>query len=64
MPRVRFSEDWEWRPSAGVIVAYRAGSELSVTRACAAAAERAGVAERLGRRKGESDGQGHDDQGH
>ena len=42
--RVRFVTDFDWRPRAGVVVAYRAGMNMAVTRACAAAAIEAGAA--------------------
>lgn len=46
--RVRFVADFDWSPverQGRVTVAYKAGMELRVTRACAAAAMAAGKAE-------------------
>jgi hypothetical protein len=62
MPKVRFIRDFDWCPRAGVIVAFRAGMELSVTRAAAAKAVAAGAAVKTGRRpttKGKDHGTGH-----
>lgn len=62
MPKVRFVRDFDWCPQAGVIVAYLAGMELSVTRAAAAKALATGAAVKTGQRpttKGEDNGTGH-----
>lgn len=53
--RVRFLEDFDWSPAefkGRVTVAYKAGMELRVTRACAAAALAAGKAERVKKEAG------------
>lgn len=42
--RVRFVRDFDWRPRLGITIAYRAGMEMPVTRACARAACAAGAA--------------------
>ncbi|MBN9018728.1 MAG: hypothetical protein J0H11_15045 [Rhizobiales bacterium] len=50
MARVRFLADFDYSPAAlrgMVTVAYKAGAEETVTRDCAAAAVKAGKAERL-----------------
>lgn len=47
MPRVRFSEDFDWKPTKRVTIAYLAGSEELVTTPCAAAAIAAGKAEKI-----------------
>ena len=49
MARVRFDRDYMFTPSADrrVTVAYKAGSELTVTRECADKAIAAGAAEEL-----------------
>lgn len=62
MPKLRFIRDFDWRPRAGVIVAYRAGMEMSVTRAAAAKAVAVGAAVKTGQRptgKGKDHGTGH-----
>ncbi|WP_336801473.1 hypothetical protein [Kaistia sp. MMO-174] len=48
--RVRFLKDFDWSPvelKGRVTIAYKAGKELRVTRACAAAAIAVGAAKAL-----------------
>lgn len=47
MPRVRFSADFDWKPTRQVTIAYRAGAEELVTTPCATAAVAAGKAEKI-----------------
>lgn len=42
--RVRFDQDFDWRPDARHVVAYKAGTECDVLEACAKAAVAAGKA--------------------
>lgn len=63
MAKVRFLQDFDWRPAPGVILAYRAGCEMTVTRRCAERAVAAGKAVKVrAKRKQEeaSDGTGDD----
>lgn len=59
MSWVRFIADFDFKPHPQTTVAYRAGDERNVTRACAAAAVAKGAAERLktksGKRCGDAD---------
>lgn len=48
---LRFSEDYDWKPRPQVTIAYKAGGVHNVTRACAAAATAAGMAEKTERPK-------------
>lgn len=32
--RVKFIEDFRWKPTAGIVIRYKSGTEMSVTRAC------------------------------
>lgn len=54
MPWARFVEDFNWRPSYGVTVAYKTGMVLNVTRACAEAAGDKVVAARKEERDGKA----------
>lgn len=47
MARVRFTGDFDWPVHARSLIAYKAGHELTVKRACADAAIAAGKAEEL-----------------
>lgn len=59
MPRVRFTEDFDWRPRPGVILAFPAGWEGPVTRRCAERATAQRKAERVQRpRKEREEGNG------
>lgn len=52
--RVRFIADFDWSPperQGRVTVAYKAGMEMRLTRACAAAAIQAGKAEAIVRKE-------------
>jgi len=51
MPRVRFSEDFDWKPTRRVTIAYRVGTEEMVTTPCAAAAIAAGKASKITRKR-------------
>jgi hypothetical protein len=51
MPRVRFTQNFDWKPTPGSTIAYRAGMEMPVTRRCAAQAVAKGRAELIGRRR-------------
>ncbi|WP_309086461.1 hypothetical protein [Chelativorans sp.] len=56
MARVRFKEDFDYRPNRLTTVAYKAGMELTVRRECADAAVAAGKAIELPpQRKGEKE---------
>jgi len=44
MARVRFTADFDYKPTARVTVAYKAGMEVTVKRDCAAKAVTAGKA--------------------
>lgn len=45
MAWVRFTADFDWKPTPRSVIAYKAGHELSVTKRCADAAVAAGKAE-------------------
>jgi hypothetical protein len=47
MARVRFNEDFDYKPTPQVTVGYLAGMELTVRRECAEQAVAAGKAERV-----------------
>lgn len=53
MPRVRFTQDFDWRATPAVTMAYKAGTVDLVTTPCAEAAIAAGKAEAVQRPKGE-----------
>jgi len=53
MPWVRFVEDFDWRATPAVTLAYKAGTIAIVTTPCAEAAKAAGKAEAAQRPKGE-----------
>ena len=59
MAWVRFVADFDFKPHPQTTVAYRAGDERNVTRACTAAAVANGAAERIkaksGKRAGDAD---------
>ncbi len=46
--RVKFSENFRWKPTPGVVIRYSAGMEKSVTRICGAKAIAAGKAVSVG----------------
>lgn len=48
--RVRFVREFEWRPHPRRVTVFREGCEMQVTRACAAAAMKAGAAIKLNKR--------------
>lgn len=55
MAWVQFTDDFDWKvPGRRVVIAYKAGSVLNVTRACAAEAKKRGAAVDLNR-KGKDD---------
>lgn len=59
MPRVKFNEDFDFRPKPGVTIGYLAGMTKMVTTRCAEQAMKAGKAQRVGKvEKGEGDGCG------
>ena len=58
MAKVRFTGDFDWKPSPQVTLAFRAGQEHSVTRACATAAKAAGKAVEIRPKKKEPDAEG------
>jgi len=45
MPRVKFTQDFDWRATPAVTMAYKAGTVALVTTPCATAAKAAGKAE-------------------
>ena len=47
MARVRFTADFDYRPTGQTLTAYRAGTEMTVRRECADQAVAAGKAEEL-----------------
>ena len=47
MPWVRFTADHDWKPVPSVTVAFKAGHEKLVTRACASQAIAKGKAEKI-----------------
>jgi hypothetical protein len=51
MARVRFTEDFDYRPARNVTIAYRAGTERTVKRQCADLAIGAGKAVEIKRFK-------------
>lgn len=51
MARIRFTEDFDYKPTAQITVAYLAGMEMTVRRECAEQAIAAGKAVRSGRVK-------------
>ncbi len=51
MPWVRFTRDFDWKPKPAVTVAYRAGTTVNVTRACAAQAIERGRAVAASRKR-------------
>jgi hypothetical protein len=46
MPRIRFTEDFNWHPKPTVVIAYKAGREYPVTQRCADEAMAAGKVEK------------------
>lgn len=57
MPRVKFTADFDWKPTRQVTIAYRAGDLEMVTTPCANAAIAAGKAEKITvKRKANTDG--------
>lgn len=61
MPWIRFLEDFDWKPTPAVTVAYRSGMTMLVTTACAKAALAKGSAERTSKPRGVDDGPTADD---
>ncbi len=57
MPRVRFIEDFDYKPTRSTTVAYKSGMECMVKRDCALRAVAAGKAVEITRRKNSSDGE-------
>ncbi|UXT99916.1 hypothetical protein [Agrobacterium tumefaciens] len=58
MARVRFTQDFDYRPAPSVTIAYKAEWEGTVKRECAKAAVAAGKAEWIGRdAEAQSDGE-------
>lgn len=47
MARIRFSRDWDWKPSPRVTIAYRGGHEYTVKRECADAAVKDGAGKEI-----------------
>lgn len=54
---VRFTADFDWKPTPQSIIAYKAGMEQNVTRACAEAALSADKAVKCSRRKEAGNGE-------
>ncbi|MBP0438425.1 hypothetical protein [Tianweitania sediminis] len=57
MPRVRFLSDFDFKPSAQVTVAYKAGTEKLVKAVCAEKAIAAGKAEEIKPKAKPADGE-------
>lgn len=58
MPRVRFTDDFDYRPISRVTIAYRKGTEMTVKRECADKAIKSGKAVAISNRRKAGDGAG------
>ncbi|CAN7430967.1 hypothetical protein LJR251_002747 [Rhizobium rhizogenes] len=56
MARVRFTADFDYKPTPGITIAYKAGMQLLVKRDCADQAIAAGKAIDIYRKKDTTDG--------
>ncbi|RKD61551.1 hypothetical protein [Rhizobium sp. WW_1] len=61
MPRVRFTDDFDYKPARAVTIAYRAGMTCVVTRECARQATAAKKAILAATPKGTTDGKAEND---
>lgn len=56
MARVKFSRDFDWKPTSQTTIAYKADQECTVRRECADAAVKAGAATELDAPRKPADG--------